>query len=191
MNHSHAVHRRRASPTLVGALSLKPSTSNLVLIGMPGAGKSTVGVILAKQTSRAFIDTDVLIQTTQGRSLQDVVDTEGYVKLREIEEQVLLGISVTHCVIATGGSAVYSEPAMAHLQSDSCVIFLHVDLATIGKRVHDFSARGLAKRPEQSIADLFVERCTLYTKYADYTIRCDDRTHEEVCYEIMAATGYW
>src|SRR5512139_586368 len=102
--------------------------SNLVLIGMPGAGKSTVGVILAKQTSREFVDTDLLIQTLQERTLQDIVDTDGYAVLRKIEEDVLLGLSVQNHVIATGGSAVYSDRAMAHLKSGGLVIFLDVDL---------------------------------------------------------------
>ena len=95
---------------------LTQTTSNIILIGMPGAGKSTVGVILAKLTSRDFVDTDVLIQTSQGRTLQDIVDTEGYALLRKIEEEVLLGLSVRNCVIATGGSAVYSDSAMATSQ---------------------------------------------------------------------------
>lgn len=159
--------------------------SNLILIGMPGAGKSTVGVILAKLTVRGFVDTDVLIQTAHGRTLQDIVDTEGYAALREIEEETLLGVSVRNCVIATGGSAVYSASAMAHLTSDGIVIFLDVDLPTLEARIHDFRTRGIAKRPDQDFTDLFQERATLYQKYADITIRHDSLTQEEVCAKIM------
>lgn len=159
--------------------------SNLVLIGMPGAGKSTVGVILAKQTSREFVDTDLLIQTLQERTLQDIVDTDGYAVLRKIEEDVLLGLSVQNHVIATGGSAVYSDRAMAHLKSGGLVIFLDVDLPALESRVHDFRTRGLAKRPDQDFADLFHERFTLYTKYADMTIKCTGLTQEEVCTKII------
>jgi shikimate kinase len=159
--------------------------SNLVLIGMPGAGKSTVGVVLAKKILRDFVDTDVLIQTSQGRSLQDIVDTDGYAVLRKIEEEILLGLSVKNHVIATGGSAVYSDRAMTHLKSEGVLIFLDVDLGTLMMRVHDFSTRGLARRPDQSFAALFDERLALYTTYADITIKCDGITQEQVCERII------
>jgi shikimate kinase len=159
--------------------------SNIVLIGMPGSGKSTVGVILAKLTSRDFVDSDVLIQTSQGRSLQEIVDQDGHMRLREIEEDVLLGLHCRDHVIATGGSAAYSHPAMMHLKSDGIVVFLDVDLATLRSRVHDYDTRGLAKRPDQTFADLFEERFVLYTKYADVTVNCVDLTHEEVCARIV------
>lgn len=161
------------------------SRSNLVLIGMPGSGKSTVGVILAKRTSRNFVDTDVLIQISQQRTLQDIVDTDGYLALREIEEEVLLGLSVRNCVIATGGSAVYSDSAMVHLTSSGRVIFLDADIPTLESRVHDFRTRGLAKRPDQEFADMFSERFALYTKYAEITIKASGLTHEEVCELIV------
>ena len=160
-----------------------------MLIGMPGAGKSTVGVILAKQTSRDFVDTDVLIQVSQERTLQDVIDMDGYAALRKIEEEVLLGLSVQNHVIATGGSAAYSEKAMTHLKSDGVVIFLDVDIATLESRVRDFSTRGLAKRPEQSFAELFDERLSLYHKYADVIIKCAGLNQEDVCAKIIEETG--
>ncbi len=160
-------------------------SSNIVLIGMPGSGKSTVGVILAKLTSRDFVDTDVLIQKSQGRSLQDIIDTEGHMALRKIEENVLLDIGCLNHVIATGGSAAYSHAAMTHLKSHGVIVFLNVDLPTLESRVHDFDTRGLAKRPDQSFADLFDERFTLYTQYSDITIECADLTQEEVCGRIM------
>ena len=161
------------------------SCSNIILIGMPGSGKSTVGVILAKQTSREFVDTDELIQTLQGRSLQEIVDKEGYAVLRKIEEDVLLGLSVQKSVIATGGSVVYSDSAMVHLKSDGLIIFLDVDLPTLESRILNFSTRGLAKRPDQDFADLFRERFILYAKYADIVIKYDGLTQEEVCARIM------
>jgi shikimate kinase len=168
---------------------MKNRTDNLVLIGMPGAGKSTVGVILAKRTMRAFVDTDVLIQTSQGRTLQEIVDTEGYLVLRKIEEDVLRGLRVHNHVIATGGSAVYSETAMAHLKSNGVAIFLDADLTTIASRIKDFGTRGLAKRHDQDLADLFRERGGLYRKYADITIPCGDRDQEAVCASIIEELG--
>ncbi len=163
--------------------------SNLVLIGMPGSGKSTVGVILAKKTTRDFVDTDLLIQKSQKRKLQDIVDQDGYAALRGIEERVLLDLKVRNHVIATGGSAVYSDRAMAHLKSDGLVIFLDVPLAILESRIGDFSMRGLAKRPEQSFSDLFAERADLYLKYADITIECGQLAQEDVCARIIAAKG--
>jgi shikimate kinase len=161
--------------------------SNIVLIGMPGSGKSMVGVILAELKSLAFVDTDMLIQASQGQSLQDIVDTIGYMALREIEKKELLNLSVQNHVIATGGSAVYSPSAMKHLKSDGIIVFLNVDLSTLESRGCDFDNRGLAKRPEQSIADLFDERFSLYMKYADVTIDCLDATPEKVCAKIIKA----
>ena len=151
---------------------------------MPGAGKSTVGIILAKLMSRDFIDTDVLIQISQGRLLQNLVDTEGYMTLRGIEEDILLGLHCHNHVIATGGSAVYSHVAMEHLKSNGIVVFLDVDLSTLESRVHDFDTRGLAKRPDQSFSDLFKERIILYRKYEDVTIDCVGFSQEKVCAQI-------
>lgn len=161
--------------------------SNLVLIGMPGSGKSTVGVILAKKTARDFVDTDLLIQASQKRPLQDIVDHDGYAALREIEERILLDLCVQNHVIATGGSAVYSDQAMAQLKSEGLVIFLDVDLATLESRIPDFSTRGLAKRPGQRLPELFDERFGLYKKHAHITIKCDELTHEDVCARIIEA----
>lgn len=165
--------------------------TNVVLIGMPGAGKSTVGVLLAKQTAHNFVDTDVLIQTTQGRSLQDIVDSEGHIALRGIEENILLNLCVKNHIIATGGSAAYSDRAMAHLGSEGIIVFLDVDLPVLESRVHDCSTRGLAKRPNQSFTDLFYERFTLYTKCADITIKCSGLTQDQVCERIAKELEGW
>ncbi|MCB1687700.1 MAG: shikimate kinase [Halioglobus sp.] len=158
---------------------------NIVLIGMPGSGKSTVGVILAKMLSYDFLDTDLLIQSSQQRPLQDIVDSEGHLALRAIEEDILLTINVRNCVIATGGSAVYSERAMRHLAATGTVVFLEIDLAALEKRIHNFGSRGLAKRPEQTLADLFAEREALYRQVADITINCAGLTQEDVCSKII------
>jgi shikimate kinase len=168
---------------------MTPTHSNIVLIGMPGSGKSTVGVILAKMTSRGFVDTDVLIQTSHRRTLQDIVDEDGYAALRKIEEEVSLGIVAHNHVIATGGSAVYSDPAMTYLKSGAVVIFLDVDILTLQSRVADFGKRGLAKPPDQSFAELLEERIPLYRKYADIRIECAGLTQEGVCVKIIKETG--
>ena len=164
---------------------MRHSRSNLVLIGMPGSGKSTVGVVLAKQHALSFIDTDVMIQTSEKRSLQDIVDRDGYMALRRIEEKTLLGIAVRHHVLATGGSAVYSEAAMGHLKSEGFVVFLDVDLPILKARIHDFGTRGLAKAPGQSLDDLYRERLPLYRKYADLVVECADLSQEEVSAKII------
>lgn len=164
---------------------MKPG-SNIILIGMPGSGKSTVGVILAKHCGKGFIDTDLLIQAAAGRTLQDVVDNEGYLALRKLEEEVLLGLIATDTVIATGGSAVYSRPAMERLKSAGIIVFLDADLPTLRSRVKDFGARGLAKRPDQSFEQLYAERRSLYQRYADVTVVCAGLAHEEVSARVRA-----
>lgn len=159
--------------------------ANLVLIGMPGSGKSTIGVILAKRSSHDFVDTDVLIQSLEHRSLQSIMDSEGYMKLREIEARVLQGLNVDNHVISTGGSVVYSDAAMQHLRSKGTTIYLDVSLETLRKRITDYETRGIAKRPEQSFADLFEERAILYRKYADITVKGDDMTQDAAVEFIM------
>jgi shikimate kinase len=169
---------------------MKSPKSNIVLIGMPGSGKSTVGIILAKMTSKNFIDTDILIQIREDRSLQDIVDNDGHMALRQIEEEVLLAIDCKNHVIATGGSAAYSRSAMSHLKQEGIVIFLKATTGTLQSRIHNYETRGLAKRPDQSFADLFAERLALYNQYADHTIICDDLSQEDVSFRILKKLEY-
>jgi shikimate kinase len=161
--------------------------SNLVLIGMPGSGKSTIGVILAKRTSHHFVDTDLVIQNVEGRSLQDILDQDGYLALRETESRVLQGLDLDNHVISTGGSAVYSDAAMQHLKRKGICIYLDVSVETLRARITDYDTRGIAKRPDQSFADLFEERTRLYRRYADITIKADALNQDEVCSAILAA----
>ncbi|MEC7376291.1 MAG: shikimate kinase [Pseudomonadota bacterium] len=159
--------------------------SNIILIGMPGSGKSTVGVLLAKQLGLGFIDTDLLIQENAGRTLQHIVDHDGYQALRRIEEQVLLALRAEHKVISTGGSAVYSAAAMDHLKTGGIAVFLDIPLPLVIERIGDHSMRGISRRPDQSLEDLFEERHRLYQRYADLTVAGQGKTQDEVCREIV------
>lgn len=170
---------------------MENSQKNVVLIGMPGSGKSTVGVVLAKRTGRGFVDTDLIIQEQQHRTLQQIVDRDGQQALLDAEERACLSVGVEgrvdHHVVATGGSVVYSEPAMAHLRELGVLVYLATDLATLETRVGDYTLRGLAKRPEQTLADLFHEREELYHRYASLTVETAGHTHDEVGAAIEAA----
>ena len=154
--------------------------SNIILIGMPGAGKSTIGVILAKQSARDYLDTDVLMQLAEKKSLQQILDETGYMELRRIEERVLLELDCRNHIIATGGSAVYSEAAMQHLKANGIAVFLYVALEELKRRLIDMDTRGIAQRPGQSFTDLYEERQRLYRRYTDLTIDCTDKTQQEI-----------
>ncbi|MBZ2168689.1 shikimate kinase [Marinobacter sp. F4216] len=161
------------------------TNQNIVLIGMPGSGKSTVGVLLAKRLGMGFVDTDLLIQEKAGRTLQDIVDEDGYQALRHIEEEVLLELDVHHQIISTGGSAVYSDAAMARLKGNGVVVFLDIPLDLVIQRIGDYSARGISRRPDQSLDDLFDERFALYSRYADISIKGEGRSQDEVCEAVV------
>ncbi len=159
--------------------------TNLTLIGMPGAGKSTTGIILAKNLGLGFFDTDILIQINQQKRLQDILDSKGYLDLRKIEEQEILKINIENNVISTGGSAVYSQQAMTHLQSISKIIFLKADFEVLEKRINNFATRGIAKAENQTFKELFKERQILYKKYADITINCNVLTQDLAAEKII------
>ncbi len=161
--------------------------SNITLIGMPGAGKSTIGIILAKLMSFGFVDTDVLIQINRQRTLQQILNETDHLNLRKIEEEEILKLNVDHHVIATGGSAVYSEKAMAHLGQRSTIVFLEVDYEEIKTRIKNFGTRGIAKSKDQSFRELFAERQLLYKEYADLTVDGNQLGQEEIA-ELIAKT---
>ncbi len=158
--------------------------SNIVLIGMPGSGKSTVGVLLAKLLAKQFVDSDILIQNYCRQTLQYIVDTSGHMVLRQIEEKIVVGMNHHNYVIATGGSVPYSDKAMRHLRETGIIVFLKTDMKTLRNRVHNYDTRGLAKRPDQTIEDLFAERDELYKKYAEITVDCINYNQDEVAEEI-------
>ncbi|MCF7980728.1 MAG: shikimate kinase [Pseudomonadales bacterium] len=159
--------------------------TSIILIGMPGAGKSTIGILLAKELGLDFLDTDVVIQVREGKTLQEIMDESNYLRLRDIEEQVLLSTDCHGKVVATGGSAVYSEEGMAHLKRQGLVVFLDVPLRQLTRRIHNYESRGIARHPNQSFPDLFEERCRLYRQYADITIPCGALPTQEVLEEVV------
>lgn len=158
--------------------------SNITLIGMPGAGKSTVGIILAKMMNLGFLDTDILIQINQQKTLQQIVDESGHMRLRQIEEMEICKVNIDNHVIATGGSAAYSGKAMLHLAKNSTIIFLEVDYDELLKRIKNFESRGIAKSKNQTFRELFDERQALYNRYADIVIDCTNLNQEETAEEI-------
>ena len=144
--------------------------NSISLIGMAGAGKTSVGKELARTLGFSFIDSDALIEKQHGKSLQNILDDEGYIKLREIENIALKSIQFNKTILSTGGSAVYSDEAMEHIQQNSKVIFLEVPFSQILERVPSFLDRGFAKAPNQSVENAFGERQELYNKYSDSVV---------------------
>jgi shikimate kinase len=168
---------------------LQHMKSNITLIGMPGSGKSTVGIILAKNLSFGFIDTDVLIQINRQKSLQEIINEKDYLHLREVEEEEILKLNVERHVISTGGSAIYSEHAMSHLQRISTIVFLEVTFKEIQRRIHNFKTRGIAMAENQTFRELFDERHTLYRKYAEMTIDCNHSNQDDIAALISRQYG--
>lgn len=165
------------------------ATGNLILIGMPAVGKSTLGVLLAKELVRDFVDTDLLIQTREGRALEDILQVDGHLMLRQIEASVLKTVSASNSIIATGGSAVYSDEAMHHLKSLGQVVHLHLPLELILQRIDNPVGRGIAKAASQTLADMYAERQPLYQRYADITIDCMGKTPAQLVAEIIYEEG--
>jgi len=155
------------------------------LIGMPGAGKSTVGVILAKLTGLRFIDTDLDIQVRENATLQDILEQHGYLHLREIEQEVLLDIALDQAIISTGGSAVYSATTMQRLQGAGPVVYLAAELPTLQQRVAAAPLRGIASDAQQTYAEVFAERTPLYRRYADIVVEADRGSADEVAAAIL------
>ncbi len=144
--------------------------NNLILIGMPGVGKSTIGVILAKIIGYHFLDSDLVIQERENRLLHQIISQEGTEGFLKIEDTVNASLEVERTVIATGGSVVYCEKAMKHLKGIGQVVYLKADYATIEKRLGNLEKRGVALKPGQTLKDLYEERTKLYEKYADITV---------------------
>ena len=161
--------------------------NNLALIGMPGAGKSTLGVLLAKRTARSFLDTDLLIQSAEDAPLQEIIDKRGVDSFRRVEERIVLELDCSGSVIATGGSVVYSEAAMEHLGRLGRRIYLDVPLAELDRRLGDLDKRGVIRSTGQDLAGLLAERRPLYERWADIRVDCGGLEHDGVVDRLIRA----
>ena len=157
---------------------------NIILIGMPGAGKSTVGVVLAKKLGYAFVDADLVIQSREGKLLHEIISECGVEGFWRVEESVGESIEADRTVIATGGSAVYGSKAMAHYKQIGTVIYLSLPLAGIRERLGDLDERGVTLREGQNLDSLYAERLPLYEKYADITMACEGLEIREIVERI-------
>ena len=159
--------------------------TNVVMVGMPGAGKSTIGVLLAKEMTLDFLDVDVYMQGREGRRLQEIIDTDGIETFAKMEDRYLQEISVMDTIVSTGGSAIYAREGMKHLKRRGVVIFLKINMKTLEERLGDFSSRGVVMRDGQTFEGLFQERNTLYAAEADEVIECDGKNQETLVQEII------
>ena len=160
---------------------------NVVLVGMPGAGKSTIGVILAKVLGKDFIDADLVIQKKEGRLLREIIEQEGPDGFLAVEERVNAGICPDAAVIATGGSVVYGQRAMEHLGRIGAIVYLKLSYPAVESRLRDIRGRGVVLRDGQTLLDLYRERAVLYERYADVTVEEDGLGVEETLEKTLQA----
>jgi shikimate kinase len=162
----------------------KRTPQNLILIGMPGSGKSTLGVLLAKELGWDFLDTDLLIQHREGRRLQDILDAEGFEALRDREADALVTVNGQRQVIATGGSAVHRERSMRHLAAIGTVLYLEASLETVRGRIRNWDSRGIAAPAGTTLEALYAERTALYRQWAHAAVPVDKGSQEELVRQI-------
>ena len=161
--------------------------NNIILIGMPGCGKSTVGVVLAKALGMDFVDSDLVIQKQTGKRLIQIIEEYGDDGFRDIENRINAGLTAENSIIATGGSVIYGEEAMRHLKEIGTVVYLKLSCEAIEERLGDLHARGVTIHPGWTLQDLYNERCPLYEKWADLTVDCERLMLREVVQTIAAA----
>lgn len=159
--------------------------SNIVLIGMPGCGKSTCGVVAAKMLLKNFFDTDLLIQNIEGMRLQNIIDDRGSTYFEEAEEKAILSLDLQGTVIATGGSVVYSEKSMEHLKNMGKIIYMHLDYEHMCERINDFATRGILIKKGSTLKDMYDERLPLYSEWADAVINCNNNSVEDTVAMII------
>lgn len=160
---------------------------NIVLIGMPGSGKSTIGVLLAKNLAYQFLDSDLIIQDKIGMKLQEYIDTYGPDQFSQIEDQINSEIETNHAVIATGGSAVYGKHAMKHFSETAIIVYLRVSFEALQHRIKNFSSRGIVVPEGETFLDVYNERIPLYERYADVTVDTEGKEFWDVVEEMTAA----
>lgn len=146
--------------------------NNIILTGMPGSGKSTIGVLLAKVLGYSFVDVDLVIQEREGALLQEILDHRGTDAFLDAEEKAVLTLDCRHTVIAPGGSAICREAAARYLSELGPIIYLNVPLEELLRRIRNMSQRGIAMKPGQTLADVLAYRDPLYRKYADLIVDC-------------------
>ena len=156
------------------------------LIGMPGSGKTCMSRALSSKINIKTLDTDRVIEARVGKKLHEIISEEGLEEFRRIEEETLLSINEENALLATGGSAVYYEKAMRRFKEIGVVVYLYVSFETMLDRIGDYSKRGLVRRPDQTIKDLYLERTALYEKYADVTINCDGTDYRKYRAELLS-----
>jgi shikimate kinase len=166
---------------------MEKDKSNIVLIGMPGVGKSTVGVLLAKRLGMHFVDTDLFIQAGEGKSLRRLIEANGMDGFCKIECRYAQRVSVTNAVIATGGSVVYYKCAMESLTENGRLVYLQLPLAELEERLDDLNARGVVLEPGQTLAALFEKRTPLYEQWADVTVNLSGLNHDQSVEAILQA----
>lgn len=164
---------------------------NLVLIGMPGVGKSTLGVLVAKALSAPFLDTDLQIQAEHGKRLHEIIARVGLARFKQVEEEAVCSLAVTGTVIATGGSVIYSDRAMAHLKAHGGVLWLDLSCPLLERRLGDLDERGVVRAPGQTLQDLYDERRPLYERHADVRVVLDGLDHEAGAAAIVRAWQAW
>ncbi len=162
---------------------------NITLIGMSGAGKSTIGVLLAKALGYEFVDTDLMIQKKEDKLLQEIIDKNGIDYFKQIESEVIQSVDVEKSVISTGGSVIYSDEAMAHLMEISHVIYLRVTYEEIEKRLLNIKTRGIVMGENETLKDVYAERISLYEKSCHEIIDCDNLGIEEIVSYITNQTN--
>lgn len=165
---------------------IKTKVKNIILIGMPGSGKSTVGVLLAKALGTGFIDTDLIIQVQQRNTLQRLIDLNGLTKFNSFEEAALLSVNEeADMVIATGGSAVFCDKGMRHLKRNGICVYLDLPICDLQLRLSNIKTRGIACRRGEGLEEIMAERTPLYKKYADVQIDCADKNSEQIVEKII------
>lgn len=160
---------------------------NIILIGMPAVGKSTVGVVIAKRLGYKFIDTDILIQEEEGRLLREIIAERGIDGFLEVEDRVNSGVNVDNTVISPGGSVVYCENAMKHFKEIGKVVYLQASFETINRRLRNAKNRGVVLKDGQTLRDLYDERVRLFEKYADLTVCEDGQRLEDTIEAVLTA----